>query len=84
MKKARLLALTLGAALTAGSVGAVATAPYQCGFGKAIDTSNNAFKAASNWSHIVDSYTDDYGSEYFMTYSYLIVHAQSKCAFSND
>lgn len=71
MKKARLLALTLGAALTAGSVGAVDTTPYKCGFGNAIDTSNNAFKAASNWSHIVDSYTDDYGSEYFMTYSYL-------------
>ncbi len=76
MKKARLSVMMLGALLTAGSAGAVETAPYNtCDFNKAIDTSNHEFKVASNWSHIAESYeVEDYygwGSDtYWVSYSY--------------
>lgn len=44
--------------------------PYKVDFNTKIDTSKHDFKVASNWKHIVDSYSDSWGDESFMTYSY--------------
>lgn len=43
---------------------------YLVDFNKPIATGNHDFKIASNWKHIVGKYSDIYGDEYFMTYSY--------------
>ena len=43
---------------------------YQVDFEKEITTSAHDFKVASNWGHIVHKYVDDYGWEYWMSYSY--------------
>lgn len=66
MKKARLLACLLSAVGLTGLLGA---APYKCDFSSAIDTSDHAFRASSNWRHIVGSYTES-GEEMFMKYYY--------------
>lgn len=70
MSKTRQLVMTLVAGLAAATMSAADVAPYSCDFSKQIITSNHAFKVASNWSHIVDSYIDSDGDEYWMTYSY--------------
>lgn len=48
--------------------------PYTVDFKTEIDVTDHAFKVASNWKHVVDSYEeeDDYGwsETYYMTYSY--------------
>lgn len=43
---------------------------YTVDFNSEISTSDHAFRVASNWKHIVDKYTDDYGSDYYMSYNY--------------
>ena len=71
MKTNRLLSVALGfAALAVLPMQAETKSPYTVDFGTAITTSNHSFKVASNWGHIVGSYKDSYGDEYFMNYSY--------------
>ena len=75
MKKAKLLLMTLAVGLGAAVATAEEVPNYVCDFNTKIDTSNHAFKVASNWGHIVDSYEaeDDYGwgtEEYFVSYSW--------------
>ena len=70
MKTNRLLSVALGfAALAVLPMQAETKSPYTVDFGTAITTSNHSFKVASNWGHIVGSYKDSYGDEYFMNYS---------------
>ena len=43
---------------------------YLCDFNTAITTSDHAFQVASNWRHIVASYTSYYGGVSYPSYSY--------------
>lgn len=43
---------------------------YTVDFNTKIDVSDHAFKIAPNWQHVVGKYTDDYGFDYYMAYSY--------------
>ena len=54
------------------SIGARAAtvSPYTVDFNTAIDVADHAFKVASNWKHVVGSYTDNYGDTYYMSYGY--------------
>ena len=71
MKKAKLLFTMLMAVFGWNAVMAEDVSPYTVDFNSAITTSSiHDFAVASNWGHIVGSYTDDYGDTYYMTYSY--------------
>ena len=71
MKKAKLLFTMLMAVFGWNTVMAEDVSPYTVDFNSAITTSSiHDFAVASNWGHIVGSYTDDYGDTYYMTYSY--------------
>lgn len=67
MKHVKILLLTFLATLFSPSV--ANADPYLCNFDKTIDTSDHAFRVASNWKHIVQKY-DDYGDISYMPYSY--------------
>ena len=67
MKHVKILLLTFLATLLSPSV--ANAGPYLCNFDKTIDTSDHAFRVASNWKHIVQKY-DDYGDISYMPYSY--------------
>ena len=45
-------------------------AGYTCDFNTAISTSDHAFQVASNWRHIVGTYTDYWGDESYPSYNY--------------
>lgn len=66
----RLTATAILATAVAGYCSAAEVSPYTWDFSKEIDVSDHAFKAGSNWGHIVGSYSDWYGSTYYMTYIY--------------
>lgn len=68
MKHVKILLLTFLATLLSPSV--ANADPYLCNFDKTIDTSDHAFRVASNWEHIVQKYVDDYGDISYMPYSY--------------
>lgn len=71
MKKAKLLFTMLMAVFGWNTVMAEDVSPYTVDFNSAITTSSiHDFAVASNWGHIVGSYTDNYGDTYYMTYSY--------------
>lgn len=65
----RLAATAILATSAAGYCEAAVVSPYTMDFSKEIDVSDHAFKAASNWGHIVGSYADWYDT-YYMTYVY--------------
>lgn len=52
------------------NVGNGITNAYVVNFNTAITTSNHDFKVASNWKHIVHRYTDSYGYDFWMSYTY--------------
>lgn len=57
--------------MTGGLVSQAETvANYPIDFNSEIKTSDHAFRVAPNWKHIVDKYTDDYGYDYYMSYTY--------------
>lgn len=57
--------------MTGGLVSQAETvANYPIDFNSEINTSDHAFRVAPNWKHIVDKYTDDYGLDYYMSYTY--------------
>lgn len=70
MSKSRHLAMGFVTSLAVATASAADVAPYNCDFNNKIVTSNPAFKVASNWSHIVNSYIDDWGDESWMSYNY--------------
>lgn len=57
MKHVKILLLTFLATLFSPSV--ANADPYLCNFDKTIDTSDHAFRVASNWKHIVQKYIDE-------------------------
>lgn len=61
MKHVKILLLTFLATLLSPSV--ANADPYLCNFDKTIDTSDHAFRVASNWKHIVQKYIDE-GDDY--------------------
>lgn len=61
MKHVKILLLTFLATLFSPSV--ANADPYLCNFDKTIDTSDHAFRVASNWKHIVQKYIDE-GDDY--------------------
>lgn len=61
MKHVKILLLTFLATLFSPSV--ANAGPYLCNFDKTIDTSDHAFRVASNWKHIVQKYIDE-GDDY--------------------
>lgn len=61
MKHVKTLLLTFLATLLSPSV--ANADPYLCNFDKTIDTSDHAFRVASNWKHIVQKYIDE-GDDY--------------------
>lgn len=65
----RLTATAILATAVAGYCSAAEVSPYTWDFSKEIDVSDHAFKAGSNWEHIVGSYNDYYDT-YYMTYIY--------------
>ncbi|MCR5269456.1 MAG: choice-of-anchor J domain-containing protein [Prevotella sp.] len=68
MKRIRILLLTLIALLS--SQGIMADA-YLADFNTKIETSDHAFQVASNWRHIVSTYTSSYtDDEVYVSYSY--------------
>ena len=67
MRKIKFLLSTL--VLLLGAVTASA-AEYTVDFNTAINTSDHAFQVASNWRHIVGSYTDYYDNTSYPSYSY--------------
>ncbi len=76
MSKSRHLVMGLVTSLAVATASAADVAPYSCDFNNKIATTNHAFKVASNWGHIVDSYVDDYGDESWMSYNY---YAEGGC-----
>ena len=70
MKKAKLLLLTLLAVVGYNTAIADNVSPYEVDFNSAITTTVRDFKVASNWKHIVGIYTDDWGENFYMSYSY--------------
>lgn len=76
MSKSRHLVMGLVTSLAVATASADDVAPYSCDFNNKIATTNHAFKVASNWGHIVDSYVDDYGDESWMSYNY---YAEGGC-----
>ena len=56
----RLTATAVLATAVAGYCSAAEVSPYTWDFSKEIDVSDHAFKAGSNWGHIVGSYNDYY------------------------
>ena len=70
MKQARLILIVLMALAGFSTSWAATVSPYTADFNKQITTSNHDFRVASNWKHIVHRYTDGYGYEYYMSYTY--------------
>ena len=70
MKQARLILIVLMALAGFSTSWAATVSPYTADFNKQITTSNHDFRVASNWKHIVHRYTDEYGYEYYMSYTY--------------
>lgn len=71
MKQVKLLLLALCLTLLSpANMRGAEVQGYQVDFEKEITTSAHDFKVASNWGHIVHKYVDDYGLEYWMSYSY--------------
>jgi len=71
MKRLYKFLMALAMTMTGGLVSQAETvANYTIDFNSEISTSDHAFRVASNWKHIVDKYTDDYGSDYYMSYNY--------------
>lgn len=70
MSKSRHLVMGIVTGLAVATASAADVAPYNCDFNNKIVTSNHAFKVASNWDHIVDSYIDEWGDENWMSYNY--------------
>lgn len=79
MKQIHITLLTLILVLLGGVSAArgATESPYTVDFNTPIDTKVHNFKVASNWSHIVDSYTDDYGSTYYMAYSWSATYGET-------
>lgn len=87
MKKVQFLLLTLALALLCpGVLKAELRTDYTVDFSSEIKTSAHDFKVASNWKHIVDIYTDDYGYDYWMSYSYKTTGGvdNSACLLANE
>ncbi|MDE7402745.1 MAG: carboxypeptidase-like regulatory domain-containing protein [Muribaculaceae bacterium] len=64
-----------GAILTLAAIGGgIAEAEnisnYTVDFDTQIDTNTHDFIVAQKWKHVVDSYTDEYGDTYYMSYSW--------------
>lgn len=70
MKPTRVILIVLLAIVGLSPAWADAVSPYTVDFNTQIITSAHDFRVASNWKHIVHKYTDDYGFEFYMTYSY--------------
>ena len=71
MKQVKLLLLALCLTLLSpANMRGAEVQGYQVDFEKEITTSAHDFKVASNWGHIVHKYVDNYGWEYWMSYSY--------------
>lgn len=71
MKRLYKFLMALAMTMTGGLVSQAETVEnYTVDFNSEISTSDHAFRVASNWKHIVDKYTDDYGSDYYMSYNY--------------
>lgn len=71
MKRLYKFLMALAMTMTGGLVSQAETVEnYTVDFNSKISTSDHAFRVASNWKHIVDKYTDDYGFDYYMSYNY--------------
>ena len=70
MGKLKFTLFAVLALLAFGRVQAETVSPYNVDFNTNIGTSNHDFAVASNWGHIVGSYEDDWGDDYYMSYSY--------------
>lgn len=66
----KLWSAAIVAVLGLGSAEATTVENYTYDFNNQIDTSQPLFKVASNWGHTDSPYQDDYGSVYYMSYSY--------------
>lgn len=69
MKQKNLL-IALLCLLTAGFARSETVSPYTVDFDTPITTSDHNFKVSQGWKHFVHKYTDDYGFNYWMSYSF--------------